>query len=828
MSSDTLTITTHSPAYAEVVFNLPIKEAFTYGIPAHFHGLVRKGLRVLAPFGRRQLTGYVVSLTDHCAKDIAIKPLAEILDAEAVISSELLSLTQWIADYYRCSWGEAIKAALPAGLDDESQEHLTLTEAGIRAMETQSCPKNALTVLQIVQDKRRITLKQIERAMGKDFSPSLVTRLKNEDLLVGASTIKRSKISYRFDKSARIIPPVRSPEEIKLLFRRSPKQQEIYESLMGGEKTLSDLAQLMPACSAALGQLVKKKLVEIVTVKSLRLATNAAPEFATEEALLFTADQQRIFSELEASLTDSEFRAYLLHGVTGSGKTEIYIRCIDHVLRRGKTAIMMVPEISLTPQTVGRFQKRFGDKVALLHSGLSNAERFQEWKKIQAGSVSVAVGARSAIFAPFKNLGIIIIDEEHDTSYKQDSTPRYHARDTAIVRARAQNAIVIMGSATPSLESRRNCESGKYIYLSLPQRIQDRLLPIVEVKDMRREKTENNNFSILSGDLKTAIRHRLERKEQVFLFLNRRGTANYIFCKDCGFVFNCPRCSVTLTFHASENIIQCHYCNHRKGVPRNCAECSGEVIRFNGFGTQKLEDDVKRLFPQARVARLDRDTTRTHDAFADIFNQMTAGEIDVLIGTQMITKGHDFPNVTLVGVVHADLSLNIPDFRSSERSFQLLTQVAGRAGRGDIPGQVIIQTHNPGHYVFDFVREHDYDGFYKAEIQFRKRLNYPPFTRMVGLEIEGEDENLVSTQAQKVKNLLAKNMPPKSGIDLLGPSRAALYRINNKFRQHIILRAGETRTLQQILKLCGETPEWRQFCASQAKLTIDVDPVNLL
>lgn len=811
-----------TPLYADVVFNLPLNEAFTYHIPPQFSGLIQRGTRVLVPFGRRKLTGYVVTLSHHLSKNIPLKAVEEILDVDAVISDELLSLTRWIADYYHSSWGEAIKAALPAGLDDESREHLTLTEAGLCALETAG--DNA--ILRVVRDKKRLTAKQIERLLGKNFSAPQLARLKNEGLLASATRIKRSSVSYSFDKTVRLIPV--NPEEAEKLLKRSPKQKSVYAALREGGQKISDLTRIIPGCSDSLKQLKAKGLVEIITIKNPRNAPATAPAVATEEALQFTADQQRIYRELEESLNASEFRTFLLHGVTGSGKTEIYIRCIEHVLRQGKTAIVMVPEISLTPQTVGRFQRRFGDRVALLHSGLSNVERYQEWEKIRQGHVSIAVGARSAVFAPFKNLGIVIIDEEHDTSYKQDSSPRYHARDTAIIRARDQKAVVILGSATPSMESRRNCESGKYHYLSLPQRVQDRLLPIVEINDMRKEKSEKKNFSILSADLKSAIRHRLERKEQVFLFLNRRGTANYIFCKECGFVFHCPRCSVTLTFHGSERLLQCHYCNFRTGAPQTCAECSGEVIRFSGFGTQKLEDDVRRIFPQARVTRLDRDTTHTHDAFATLYRQMTAGEIDILIGTQMITKGHDFPNVTLVGVIHADLSLNIPDFRSSERSFQLLTQVAGRAGRGEIPGQVIIQTHNPGHYVFDFVRDHDYENFYKTEIQFRRRLNYPPFTRIVALEIESKDEALAEQMAQRLKSLLSRKITRRSGIELLGPSRAALYRINDKFRHHIILRSGEVHSLQNILKQCSETPEWQQFSSARLKLTIDVDPVNLM
>jgi primosomal protein N' (replication factor Y) len=544
--------------------------------------------------------------------------------------------------------------------------------------------------------------------------------------------------------------------------------------------------------------------------------------------LKLTTDQRIIYEKLCQSIDKQEFKTFLLHGVTGSGKTEVYIRCIQRILQMGKTAIMLVPEISLTPQTVSRFLSRFGRQVAILHSGLSQIERFQEWEKVRAGKVSIVVGARSAVFAPFENLGIIVIDEEHDASYKQDNSPRYHARDTAIVRAKAQNATIILGSATPSIETRNNAESGKYQYLALNSRVQDRLLPVIRILDMKKERMERKNFSILSNDIKSGIRLRLDRNEQTFLFLNRRGTANYVYCKECGYVFNCHRCSVTMTYHGTHNRFRCHYCNHSARVPDRCAECNGEVIKFSGFGTQKLEEETRKLFPEARILRLDRDTTQKRSAFETMHSDMVKGNIDILIGTQMIAKGHDFPNVTLVGVVHADLSLNIPDFRSCERSFQLLAQVAGRAGRGEVPGLVILQTHTPNHYVYDFVREHNYEKFFRKEMDFRRLLNYPPYTRMVALEITSDEEALGESLAKKIKIAVSKLLKTHKDVELLGPSRAALYRLNNKFRWHIILRSASVRSLRAVLENIRDLTEWKPGSKGKVKLSIDVDPVNLL
>ena len=745
-----------SPAqFAEVVFNLPLREAFTYKIPPQLLGKVRVGMRVLVPFGRRQITGYVVNLVDKWDKPIRLKTIIDLPDTEPIVNAEILSLTRWLGEYYQSTWGEAISAALPAGLD---------------------------------------------------------------------------KAGYQLVKSVRLANSLPDEKEIERLLKRSPKQKSVFDLIRQGEINLSELKTRIPASDSALRALKEKNLVEVVTGKKER--ETFVPEDAMNQAfgssLTFTPEQEAIFKELTSAIEAGRFQTFLLHGVTGSGKTEVYIRCIQRILEKGQTAIMMVPEISLTPQTVERFRQRFGDRVAILHSGLSQTERYLEWKKIREEKVSIAVGARSAVFAPFKNLGMIVIDEEHDGSYKQDSNPRYHARDTAVMRAQALNAVVLMGSATPSLESIQNTRLGKYSYLSLENRIGERMLPIVSLVDMRRERKEFKNFAMLSGTLRSAIRDRLSRKEQVFLFLNRRGTARFVFCPDCGYVLECAHCSVTLTFHGKEDRLLCHYCNFTARMPGHCVECNGAVIRFSGFGTQKLEEEVTKLFPSAQITRLDRDTTRGRDSFAAMHRNMNAGKIDILIGTQMITKGHDFPNVTLVGVAHADLSLNIPDFRSCERAFQLLTQVAGRAGRGEVPGKVIIQTNNPDHYMFEFVREHDVNAFHEKELKLRGQLNYPPFTRLIAVEIVSAIESMGKSVAEKLGRDLAQQATRKKGVEILGPSKAALYQIQNKFRWHLILRGPNMQTLQSILADSRELNELKSASGKKFKLSIDVDPFNLL
>jgi primosomal protein N' (replication factor Y) len=818
-----------SPAYAQVVFNLPLKDEFTYGIPEALLGQVLVGMRVLAPFGPRKITGYVVGLSDTCEGDFEIKAIEDLPDGTPVISEELLSLTRWVADYYNAGWGEVIKAALPGGIDEDHHEIFYLTDKGEAALQEHSLPQNALKILLVLQNKTSLNKKQIQKTLRKQFSAYALAQLVRDDYVSSQVKIKQKSVAYTTDKKVCLTLDNYNSEEIEKLLKRSPKQREVFDALTGSELLVSELAKLIPGYSAPLRELKRKGLAKSFAVKQERTATDETdPEWCAELPQVFTEEQQSVFQQMAQSITASESKTFLLHGVTGSGKTEVYMRAIQLALDAGKTSIMLVPEISLTPQTVNRFQRRFGSKVAILHSGLTNIERYLEWKKIREEKVSIVVGARSAVFAPFKNLGVLIIDEEHDTSYKQDSVPRYHARETAVARAQACDAVVILGSATPSLESSRKATTGEYDYLTLEERIGDRLLPVIRIVDMRKERDEAKNYSIFSIPLKQAMMDRLEQKEQIFLFLNRRGTANYVVCRKCGFVFECLRCSVSLTFHGNSKTLRCHYCDFSVPMPGKCIECSGEIIRFSGFGTQKLEEETQALFPKARIKRMDRDTMKTRASFENIYNEMRNGDIDILIGTQMITKGHHFPNVTLVGVVYADLSLHVPDFRSSERTFQLLTQVAGRAGRGKIPGTVIVQAHNPDHYVFDYVPRHDFNGFSEKELVLREKLNYPPFTQLVALEIESDTEPEGEAAVNHLKDFLSEPVRESPGVELLGPSRAAMYRINNRFRWHLILRSQKTEALQSLVTQCLANQQLRKLTTGKIKVTVDVDPMNLL
>ncbi|MGP0628382.1 primosomal protein N' [Nitrospina sp. 32_T5] len=818
------------PAYAQVVFNLPLPDAFTYRIPPALQDRVQVGMRVLAPFGPRKITGYIVGLADTCEPSLKLKDLEDAPDTQPVISQEMLALTRWLADRYHASWGESIRAALPAGLDDEEHELFSLSPEGEIALQGKSVSASGLAILQLIQKRKQLSRKQIRHALRKNYKSHTLATLKLEGLLLTETRLRKSSVPYKTETVASLTDNVAKHAEAETLLARSPKQKELYALLGNGELTLTELSKRFPRHAGPLRELRKKGLAETRRVEVPRYGGEEV-DLSTEGLdgpLKFTPDQEQMYGALKDAIETQVAHTFLLQGVTGSGKTEIYIRCIQQALDAGRTAIMMVPEISLTPQTVFLFRRRFGENVAILHSGLSPVERYLEWEKIRRGEVGIAIGARSAVFAPLNNLGIIIIDEEHDGSYKQDSTPRYHARETAIARAQNAGAVVVLGSATPSLESRHKAASGEYHYLTLPKRIGTRLMPTVRLVDMRKERDERRNYSIFSLELKKAILERMDLGEQVFLFLNRRGTANYVVCRKCGFVFECPHCSVSLTFHSRTKILLCHYCNLTRVMPDHCVECGGEVIRFSGFGTQKLEEETRSLFPAARTARLDRDTTRTRSAFEAMYRDMREGRIDILIGTQMITKGHDFPGVTLVGVVYADLSLHIPDFRSCERTFQLLTQVAGRAGRGTVPGRVVIQAHNPDHYVYDYVASHDYDGFYQKELTLRQRLHYPPYSRLASLLIEHPSEKDGEAYTDRLQAEFAPLVRGAEGVELLGPARAALYRLHDLFRWHFIFRARDAEVLQSVLHKVKRLDAVAKPPGTQCKVTLDVDPVNML
>jgi primosomal protein N' (replication factor Y) len=531
--------------------------------------------------------------------------------------------------------------------------------------------------------------------------------------------------------------------------------------------------------------------------------------------------QAAAVQRIAEALLSGQFAAFLLHGVTGSGKTEVYLRAIAQLAESNSGAIVLVPEIALTPQLLGRFRQRFGSRVAALHSGLTDRERANEYRRIQAGQVDVAIGARSAVFAPFEKVGLIIVDEEHENSYKQDEGLRYHARDTAVMRAKIQHAIVVLGSATPSLESYYNAKTGKYGYLRLADRVDNRPMPEVRIVDVK----SLSPGSISSPLLIEQMKHRFERKEQVLLLLNRRGFSSVLICRDCGTAIKCPSCSVSLTFHKSDSTLKCHYCGFFTRPPDKCPACLSIELKPLGTGTQKVEEELKALFPEARMTRMDSDTVKGRDAYDKLLQQVDRREVDILLGTQMVAKGHDFPAVTLVGVVDADTGLNLPDFRSAEKTFQLITQAAGRAGRGELGGEVVIQTMNPNHYSIQHSRTHDYEGFYNDEIAYRTELRYPPISRVIKLEIKGPNEAHVIEAATIARNRIRSLMRGKDAV-LLGPAPAPISRVRGQYRFHLLLLS-QHRDRIKTLAIEGKNAVEEKY-GRKCRVIIDVDPVNLM
>ena len=601
------------------------------------------------------------------------------------------------------------------------------------------------------------------------------------------------------------------------------KQRKITDFISRhGETPISLLRREFKNVSSVIRSLEKKGVVSISEREVYRRPEQGPDIGGDESGLILNEEQEAALKEITTGIASKKFSSYLLHGVTGSGKTEVYLNAMKEALRLNGGIIFLVPEISLTPQLMSRVNKRFRDnEIAVLHSGVSRSAKYDQWRRIQRGETRIVVGARSAIFAPVRNLRLIIIDEEHDTSYKQDDRVRYNARDLAVVRAKLNSAVVVLGSATPETQTYYNIKEKQYRYLSLPKRVEDKPLPQVEIIDMKDKRDESGGVPIISRPLRNAIQDTLERGKQSLLFLNRRGFNIFLYCLDCGYVFKCSNCSVSMTHHAGAGILRCHYCDFSIKAPPLCPSCQGGRIKSYGVGTEKVAEEISILFPQARVERMDSDTTVKKGSHQKLLKALDCGDIDILVGTQMITKGHDFPNVTLVGVVSADTSLNIPDFRAAERTFQLITQVSGRSGRGDSAGRVLVQTFNPQHYAVMRAKEHDYPGFYEDEISLRRELAYPPFSRMVNLRISSIKKNRVAEGAGRI-GIFARELSGNE-VEVIGPAEAPIAKIRGRYRWHILLKGRDIRALHTLAKkILTKTGE------DGLDIKVDVDPVNFM
>jgi primosomal protein N' (replication factor Y) len=816
--------------FVDVVPLGPIPEVLTYALPPEWQQLVRPGMRVLVPLGGRVVTGCVVAFQETPPVDTP-KGVVDLLDDRPALTPDLLALTQWMASYYVATWGETIRAALPRALQSGSVRSVSLTPEGksTGARETRTALEHH--ILTMLSQHRQLTVKQLQRQITAPGLRSAIQRLAAEGVVEVSQKVSPPKLQMPTEHLFKLAV---SPEEIngaiQPMERRAPQQVALLRHLLQtGPATAAELRRHIPGATQLLRALVQKGLlnrVERARAPMLDVATEAA--FLDEPNVTLTSAQGSALEHIQKMLHRHEFSPVLLHGVTGSGKTEVYMRAMAAVLTQGKQVIYLVPEIALTPQLLTRIHARFGQDVAVLHSRLTRGERLDEWLRVHRQQASIAIGPRSAIFAPLQRVGLIIIDEEHDPSYKQEEAPRYLARDVAIMRAKLCQALVILGSATPSLESFANAQQQRYHYLQLPDRVGTKDMPQVVLVDLRREENRAGSGEVLSHPLRKAITARMARAEQTLLFLNRRGYATFVQCHECGYICQCPRCSVALTFHLDDRTLKCHYCQFTAIPPEMCTACRGTRVEYFGMGTQKVEREVRRIFPQARIARMDRDATGGRYAYRDILTRLARGEIDILIGTQMIAKGHDFPHITLVGVVSADVTLGLPDFRAAERTFQLLTQVAGRSGRGEVPGEVIVQTFAPQHYAIQHAQTHDFHGFYAEESTYRKRLSYPPAVRLAAIRFDARDPQAVEQFCQAFAALVRPYVSDAEGVTLLGPAPAALAKLNNRYRWHLLLKAPTARRLHEVIESGLHALKQATIPRSGVRLTVDVDPVNLL
>ena len=819
-----------------VVLPLPLDQAFTYLVPDDLAAEAQVGCRVLVPFGPRRLTGLIVERTDEAealGDFIRLKPLLDVLDATPAFTDELIRVTRWIADYYVCGWGEAVKAALPTGSDISDQHSLRRTDRPATFWEGHA---TVGPLLRYLEAHNEATLNGL-RQRGIDVPLALLRRLEREGLVTLVKTLTKPKVRIKYEKHLRLAPPFRSSRAVKDLAQqlRGSKQVAVVEALAGfalegrPEPSQADVLDRAQAAAPTAYSLVEKGILEVVEKEVVRtpLYTRAAEPSVPFQA--YHRAQQAALGRIGKAVEAERFETFLLHGVTGSGKTEVYIAALKQVLARGKTGIILVPEIALTPQTVQRFRRHFGDRIAVLHSRMSLGERFDAWRHLRSGRYRVVIGPRSAVLAPLANIGLIVVDEEHEPSYKQfDPAPRYHARDVAVVRAQMNEAVCVLGSATPSLESYRNARTRKYTLLAMPERVPvpgyaAAPLPEIQIVDLTLERKKHRLHGAFAETLREAVAQRLTRGEQVILLQNRRGYAPVIECQDCGFVPSCFDCSVTMTFHKPRRLLRCHYCGRTQRMLNACPTCGSADLTQLGTGTQRVEEELERHFPGASVVRMDLDTTGRKNAHHKILDRFGRGEADILIGTQMVAKGLDFSRVTLVGVISADVGMQMPDFRAEERTFQLLIQVAGRAGRAELRGEVMLQTRNPTHPVFRYVLAHDYDGFAETLLAERKAFDYPPYGRIVGVEFRGPEEDGVDQMARRWTKLLQERVP--GSMQVLGPEPAFVGRVKKQYRYHTIVKAPKQMTgLQDLLR---ETMNTFGNTARGYSVSVDVDAIGL-
>ncbi len=810
----------NNTTHIDVAVPLPVFNTYTYAVPVGLQPLVSIGKRALVPFGHRKITGYIIG--PGRAEDAAgIKEIMDILDDVPLFPPSLVPFFKWMADYYIHPIGEVISEALPSGINIQESIMLQITDTGASALTEQRGTPLESKILHEIQSGPRL-LSELCQKLGCEISSQTIRRMEIKGLLTRARKMCPALIR---PKTERFVQCTDARSWDTLTEKQLLVLQEIRSH---GEISLKDLKTLIPTATHFIQSLEKKGYVTVFRKQVYRdpFGEPICPDVPPK----LTLDQQMVVLEVQKSFGNG-FAAFLLAGVTGSGKTEVYMQATAHALEKNYGVLILVPEIALTSEMERRFRARFGDCVAVLHSGLSAGERLDQWRRVANAETPIVIGARSAIFAPLPRLGLIIVDEEHDTSYKQESRFRYNARDMAVVRAKLEGAVVILGSATPSVHSIYNVAAGKFRELNLKKRIFQQDLPEVNVVDLKKHKDFRGIWRFITPVLHQALKETLQRHEQALLFLNRRGFATHPVCAICGQPIKCRHCDLTLTFHHKANAYKCHLCGYHQSAAFPCAVCGSLAIKRLGVGTEKIEQAVKAMFPEARVARMDRDTIMGRDSLVRMLKSLRNHEIDILIGTQMVAKGHDFPKITLVGIICADLSLNFPDFRAGEVTFQVLAQVAGRAGRGDRPGRVILQTYNPEHFSIHTAKSQDFMTFYNQEIGFRKAFRYPPFSRMVLLKISGKNAEKTKAFALSTGQLCVQLKATEAGfqntIDILGPIEAPLTRIARQYRWQILLKSPSAEALHRFVR----TLLFERGLAASPKhvcLAVDVDPFFML
>lgn len=801
--------------YAQVALNIPANKLFTYEIPEHLVDAARIGKRVFVPFGNRKRTGFIVSLSPAC--DVArVKPISQILDEEPLFDEKDLTFYEWIASYFIYPLGKTLAELIPAG-DERKDFRWVIPASELPDFRPTPTQKKILDV--VFEHPQGLALNELVKKSGIKNATAALRSLQTAGF-VHIVARDRKELSIRTQKVIHLAHS--GPEPIKL----TPRQQIVFDYLKStGPAELRALMAATNTSADILKRLLEKGMVSAVEEEVIRKADLTSALAAPQKDFELNAEQKEALVSICRFADQGGFHPVLLHGVTGSGKTEVYLSAIDHVLKTGGTAIYLVPEIALTPQLISRITGRFnGNQIAILHSGIAESVRYDQWRQIRRGRINLVIGARSALFAPLPEMKLIIVDEEHDPSYKQDDRLCYHARDLAVVKAKLAGATCVLGSATPGVRTFYNARTKKYVHLQLTGRVNDKPLPKIDIVDMKGQKEAQGKVPILSDALVSAITETLKRKEQALLFLNKRGFDTFLVCGDCGYNFTCPNCSVALKSHLAENVVKCHYCDYTQKAMPLCPRCRGSRILNYGTGTQKLEAQLQNLFPLACIARMDSDTTATRGAQEIILAKLERREIDILVGTQMITKGHDFPDITLVGVISADTTLNMPDFRAAEKTFQMLTQVAGRGGRGRAAGRVIIQTFNPEHYALRHTRDHNYLAFYEEEIRLREALAYPPFTHIINLRLSSAKKNILSQTALDLDRD-ARTLCRKSGhtVEIIGPAESPLSKIRGEHRMQMMIKGKDGKLMHQIAAELAE-----KHATSTVKITIDVDPESFM